>query len=186
MSERRAVEIAFALTQSREVEAQGRDALLRKSRSPAKDIVSLNAGAAIYAAGLASSFAEGVAAHRKSSPVELLRKTGTTDQTVKHLKLEPMLESRADILHTILQRKLEEVSERMENVGLQEISARAQAADPVRGFIAAIEQRLAHAQPAVIAEIKKASPSKGVLRPQFDPAAIAQSYGNMVVPVCRY
>ncbi len=87
-----------------------------------------------------------------------------------------MPESRADILHTILQRKLEEVSERMENVGLQEISARAQAADPVRGFIAAIEQRLAHAQPAVIAEIKKASPSKGVLRPQFDPAAIAQSY----------
>lgn len=87
-----------------------------------------------------------------------------------------MPDTRADILQTILQRKMEEVSARVEKAGLQEISARAQAADPVRGFVAAIEQRLARAQPAVIAEIKKASPSKGVLRQDFDPAAIAASY----------
>lgn len=81
-----------------------------------------------------------------------------------------------DILKTILQRKQEEISERCEKVSMLELSKRAQAADPVRGFIAAIEQRIASKQSAVIAEIKKASPSKGVLREHFDPAAIARSY----------
>ena len=91
---------------------------------------------------------------------------------------EPSLmpENRQDILNIILQRKAEEISERSKKAGTQEIQSRAEAADPVRGFIAGIEKRLANHQPAVIAEIKKASPSKGLLRQQFDPAAIAQSY----------
>jgi indole-3-glycerol phosphate synthase len=91
---------------------------------------------------------------------------------------EPSLmpENRQDILNIILQRKAEEISERSKKVGTQEIQSRAEVADPVRGFIAGIEKRLANHQPAVIAEIKKASPSKGLLRQQFDPAAIAQSY----------
>jgi indole-3-glycerol phosphate synthase len=88
----------------------------------------------------------------------------------------PMTDNRQDILNIILQRKAEEISERSKKVGTQEIQSRAEAADPVRGFIAGIEKRLANHQPAVIAEIKKASPSKGLLRQQFDPAAIAQSY----------
>jgi indole-3-glycerol phosphate synthase len=87
-----------------------------------------------------------------------------------------MAEQHTDILQTILQRKAEEVEERSSKTSLQEISGQASAADPVRGFIAAIEKRLADQQPAVIAEIKKASPSKGLLRPDFDPAAIARSY----------
>lgn len=87
-----------------------------------------------------------------------------------------MSANQPDILHTILQRKAEEVAERSDKISMQEISSRADAADPVRGFIAAIEKRLADRQPAVIAEIKKASPSKGVIRQDFDPAAIAQSY----------
>ena len=87
-----------------------------------------------------------------------------------------MPDNQADILKTILQRKTEEISERSAKVSMQEMSKRAQAADPVRGFITAIEQRIANHQSAVIAEIKKASPSKGVLREDFNPAAIAKSY----------
>jgi indole-3-glycerol phosphate synthase len=87
-----------------------------------------------------------------------------------------MTAPRADILKTILQRKAEEIAERSRKTGIQAMRERAQTADGVRGFIAAIEQRIAGGQPAVIAEIKKASPSKGVLREQFDPAEIAQSY----------
>ncbi len=84
--------------------------------------------------------------------------------------------ARADILNTILQRKTEEVAERSRETGMQVLIERARSADRVRGFIAAIEQRIADGQSAVIAEIKKASPSKGVLREQFNPAGIAQSY----------
>lgn len=87
-----------------------------------------------------------------------------------------MTDNRPDILKTILQRKTEEIAERSEIVSTQEMNERTQAADPVRGFITAIEQRIANDQSAVIAEIKKASPSKGILRDNFDPAAIAQSY----------
>jgi len=87
-----------------------------------------------------------------------------------------MSDNRPDILNTILQRKTEEIAERSENISMQEMSQRAQAAEPVRGFITAIEKRIASNQSAVIAEIKKASPSKGILRENFDPAAIAQSY----------
>ncbi|UCB53814.1 MAG: indole-3-glycerol phosphate synthase TrpC [Thiotrichales bacterium] len=85
-------------------------------------------------------------------------------------------DSRADILNTILQRKAEEVEERSANTSIQALAERAQSADSVRGFIAAIEERIADEQSAVIAEIKKASPSKGVLREHFDPATIAASY----------
>ncbi|MGB5275667.1 MAG: indole-3-glycerol phosphate synthase TrpC [Gammaproteobacteria bacterium] len=87
-----------------------------------------------------------------------------------------MSDKRADILKTILQRKAEEITERCANIGLPEMRERAIAADAVRGFIAAIEQCIAANRSAVIAEIKKASPSKGLLRESFDPSAIAKSY----------
>ncbi len=82
----------------------------------------------------------------------------------------------ADILKTILRRKTEEITERAATTSLQELAARAREAGSVRGFIAAIERRIAAGQAAVIAEIKKASPSKGVLREDFKPAEIASSY----------
>ena len=81
-----------------------------------------------------------------------------------------------DILKTILARKREEVAERKARVPLAELRARHADAPPVRGFAAALHQRAGSGQAAVIAEIKKASPSKGLIRADFDPAAIARSY----------
>ena len=80
------------------------------------------------------------------------------------------------ILDTILQRKHEEVAARRERVSLFELKTRAASAAPVRGFADAIAAKIAAGDAAVIAEVKKASPSKGVIRADFDPAAIARSY----------
>jgi len=80
------------------------------------------------------------------------------------------------ILDTILRRKGEEVAERRTRVPQAEVEARAAAMPPARGFAAAIEARARAGRPAVIAEVKKASPSKGTIRADFDPAAIARSY----------
>ena len=83
---------------------------------------------------------------------------------------------RADILQRILDRKAEEIAERSARVPLDSLRARLADAPPTRGFVAAIEAKRAAGRPAVIAEVKKASPSKGVIREDFDPAAIARSY----------
>jgi indole-3-glycerol phosphate synthase len=81
-----------------------------------------------------------------------------------------------DILKKIIARKLEEIAERSQQVRLAEMMERAAAADPCRGFVAAIRNKIAAGDAAVIAEIKKASPSKGVMREHFVPAEIATSY----------
>jgi len=81
-----------------------------------------------------------------------------------------------DVLKRILARKQEEVAERRARVPQRELEARAASASPVRGFADAIAAKLAAGQAAVIAEIKKASPSQGVIRADFDPPAIARSY----------
>ena len=82
----------------------------------------------------------------------------------------------SDVLQAILSRKLEEIGERSARVPLAELIARSAEQGDTRGFAAAIESRLDAGGAAVIAEIKKASPSKGVIRADFDPAAIARSY----------
>ena len=81
-----------------------------------------------------------------------------------------------DILKKILQRKAEEVAERCVTVSRQELDQRIDAAGEVRGFVRALRNRVQGGEAAVIAEIKKASPSRGVIRADFDPAAIAASY----------
>ena len=82
----------------------------------------------------------------------------------------------SNVLDTILARKQQEVAERRARVSLFELKARAASAPPLRGFADAIDAKIAAGQAAVIAEVKKASPSKGVIRADFDPAAIARSY----------
>lgn len=81
-----------------------------------------------------------------------------------------------DILKTILRRKAEEVAERVQRLPLSALESQLEGAPPPRGFVNALRARVDAGDAAVIAEIKKASPSKGVLREPFDPAAIAVSY----------
>lgn len=81
-----------------------------------------------------------------------------------------------DILKKIMDRKLLEVAERRLQQPLRTLEARLSSASPPRGFADALVAKVARGEPAVIAEIKKASPSKGVLRPEFHPAEIAASY----------
>lgn len=82
----------------------------------------------------------------------------------------------SDILNTILARKAEEIAERSARVPLAELIARSADLPLTRGFAAAMQASIAAGEPAVIAEVKKASPSKGVIRPDFHPADIAVSY----------
>ncbi|EJN28317.1 MULTISPECIES: indole-3-glycerol phosphate synthase TrpC [Pseudomonas] len=80
------------------------------------------------------------------------------------------------VLENILARKVQEVAERSARVSLAELENLAKAADAPRGFAKALIDQAKTKQPAVIAEIKKASPSKGVIRENFVPADIAKSY----------
>ena len=82
----------------------------------------------------------------------------------------------ADILNKIVATKYEEVAaaRAVKPLAAVEVEATAQAAP--RDFVGAIRRKIAAGQPAVIAEIKKASPSKGIIRPDFKPADIARSY----------
>ncbi len=82
----------------------------------------------------------------------------------------------SDILERILARKREEVEAARAAVPFEQMQKRAAAARPPRDFVGALRARIAAGRPAVIAEIKKASPSKGLLRADFDPATIARSY----------
>ena len=76
------------------------------------------------------------------------------------------------ILGKIVDRKYEEFAARLKQRSLKDVEELAQAATPVRGFANALNAK----RPGVIAEIKKASPSKGIIRENFNPAEIAQQY----------
>ena len=82
----------------------------------------------------------------------------------------------SDVLRRILARKAEEVRARSEALPLRELSARVASAPAPRGFAGALQAKIDAGLPAVIAEVKKASPSQGVIRPDFEPAEIARSY----------
>ena len=94
---------------------------------------------------------------------------------MNHL-LRPAFPRRDDILQKILARKVEEVAARSAARPLAQVRALAADMPPARGFARAIEAKIAGGAPAVIAEVKKASPSRGVIRPDFHPAQIARSY----------
>ena len=82
----------------------------------------------------------------------------------------------SDILARILATKRREVDESKARTPLARLREQANQAGPARGFASALRAKVAAARPAVIAEIKRASPSKGLIRADFDPARIARSY----------
>jgi indole-3-glycerol phosphate synthase len=82
----------------------------------------------------------------------------------------------ANILDRILEAKRAEVERNRAAIPQAEIERRAQGADPPRGFERALRAQIAAGRPAVIAEIKRASPSRGLIRGDFEPARIASSY----------
>ncbi|MEW5903997.1 MAG: indole-3-glycerol phosphate synthase TrpC [Pseudomonadota bacterium] len=84
----------------------------------------------------------------------------------------------SDILNKILAVKAQEVAAALSRQPLPAMRAAAEQAAPVRDFVGALRARIAAGQSAVIAEIKKASPSKGVIRADFRPAEIAVSYAR--------
>ena len=84
--------------------------------------------------------------------------------------------AQGDILAKIMTAKAEEVIAAQVARPFAAIDAEARITPPPRGFAAALRTKIAAGKPAVIAEIKRASPSKGLLREHFDPAAIAASY----------
>ena len=90
--------------------------------------------------------------------------------TNRHLDKTPT------ILRKIVDRKWEEIDERKRTTSISDLKAMAGDQAPARGFASALRSRIETKTPAVIAEIKKASPSKGILRDPFEPERIAESY----------
>lgn len=84
----------------------------------------------------------------------------------------------SDILEKILATKVKEVAEARQNISDDEMKQLAKNGPPLRDFTGALRIRLERNLPAVIAEIKKASPSRGILREDFNPAEIANSYAR--------
>lgn len=82
----------------------------------------------------------------------------------------------ADILDKITRYKLEEIARAKEEQPLQVVAEYARSAGPVRSFVGALEAKIKTGRPALIAEIKKASPSKGLIRADFDPPSLAKAY----------
>ncbi|MDX1495994.1 MAG: indole-3-glycerol phosphate synthase TrpC [Salinisphaeraceae bacterium] len=84
----------------------------------------------------------------------------------------------SDVLKKILVHKREEIATARAEVPSLELATQAGDAPPVRGFAAAMHAKIEAGQAAIIAEVKKASPSKGLIREDFDPAWIAQRYAE--------
>ena len=84
----------------------------------------------------------------------------------------------ATVLKNIISRKWEQVAERKQRCGMGQLQAMMNGQSASRGFVRALEARVGTGRAAVVAEIKKASPSKGVIREHFQPAEIAASYAQ--------
>jgi len=90
--------------------------------------------------------------------------------------MHSVMSTGSDVLDRIMAHKAEEVAFAKRQRSLADLKARADDTPDCRGFVGHLQQALQAGQSAVIAEVKKASPSKGVIRPNFDPTQIAESY----------
>ncbi|MFY9293638.1 MAG: indole-3-glycerol phosphate synthase TrpC [Methylorubrum rhodinum] len=98
------------------------------------------------------------------------------DDIVADVIASPPAPERASVLARIEAYKRREISEAKLRLPLAKLEKLVAKAEPLRGFAAAIERHIAQDRPALIAEIKKASPSKGLIRADFDPATLAKAY----------
>jgi indole-3-glycerol phosphate synthase len=94
---------------------------------------------------------------------------------MQNLKNDLMTDT-PDILKTILERKAEEISQRKQGMSIANLQEIAKSVEKPRGFYQALHTKVLDKKPAIIAEIKKASPSQGVIRENFQPVAIGQDY----------
>jgi indole-3-glycerol phosphate synthase len=108
--------------------------------------------------------------------MQIRRRSPSTVINISILQYQSAIKDAApnNILEEIVWQKETEVEQMREKLPLRELQKQALSAPPVRDFVAALGQ--GKTSPALIAEVKKASPSKGVFREDFDPVAIAQSY----------
>ncbi|MEN8444782.1 MAG: indole-3-glycerol phosphate synthase TrpC [Cyanobacteria bacterium J06555_13] len=112
--------------------------------------------------------------------MEIRRRPPSTPISVASLEYQinvPDADPR-NILEKIVWHKETEVARLREKVPLQSLQRQVQALPETRGFIAALRAAAEQQSPALIAEVKKASPSKGVIREDFDPVVIAKSYAS--------
>ena len=149
------------------------EAVLADEPGPARDIVALNAGAALYAANVAPGIAEG---RRAGACRDRQRARARQARRVHRLRARRIGCCVSDILARIVEVKRDEVAAAKKRRGFASLRNDAEALGGQRDFVAAMCDRIDAGGAAVIAEIKKASPSKGVLRQDFEPARIAESY----------
>lgn len=110
--------------------------------------------------------------------MEIRRRPPSPAVSVANLRYQvrsPDAEPR-NILEKIVWHKEAEVARQRERVSLKELQRQVAELPATRDFLAALRQQAAKQPPAIIAEVKKASPSKGIIREDFDPVAIARSY----------
>ena len=156
-----------------------------EASNKARSMMALNAGAGIYVSGLVDSLAEGVKraetalasgdAAAAARAVCGVYARAVSLSRIGFLTMNTKLAA-PTVLKQIFERKREEIIERQKARSLSQLQEMAANASPVRGFRRALAQRAAEGAAAVIAEVKKASPSKGVIREHFVPAELAASY----------
>ena len=166
------------------------EAVFQNTPGPYLDIVLLNAGAAIYAANLTDSFEFGIqkarvvitegAARRKLDELIQLSRTFSPQSENQQPVVASIHKSQAsdtpDILKKIVQHKFGEIESRKKRMSIADLQEQIESVSNARGFYRALTACIEDGRSGVIAEIKKASPSKGVLREEFNPIEIAQSY----------